>query len=134
MTPQADGLPLSILHRHHGRHRPPLAALVSRGSAQDRLNTRKYHQGFVGSVLSHWGGGGGNIIIYQLRETDSRLPMVTRLQGGPDPGDGVPGLLGVEQEGMMHVLHLFFSVPVNCYPIERSPLVFSGDITPERLS
>ena len=46
----------------------------------------------------------------------------------PVPGMECLALLGVNQDGTVHILHSFFDVPVGRYSAERRLLAFSGEL------
>ena len=61
--------------------------------------------------------------------------FLRHLASGADPSPGMERLtlLGVDQDGTVHVLRLFFSVPVRPYGIAIRILSFSGELPMEGL-
>ena len=59
--------------------------------------------------------------------------LMGHIASGVDPALGMErlGLLGVDRDGIVHLLDSFFSVPVRLYAINRRLCDFSGELSTE---
>ena len=80
-------------------------------------------------------GGGARALSAEIRSERGSHAVLGHLDSRVDPAPGMESLtlLGIDPDGMVHLLHSFLSVLVGPYTTDRRLLAFSADLPQEGL-